>query len=137
MVELACMDLAQRKGSISQLKATLCSYNYICSQTGFIIENINNEKLKEDIKIKRRISGIPCSVELLPVNKQFWETKDNFKEEIEVTIPKLSSFTVVLKMRGGMDLKLIQLFKGEREKWFFYFQIILLENEADHLYKQL
>lgn len=79
MVELACMDLAQRKGSISQLKTTLCSYNYICGKTGLIIENINNEKLKEDVKVKRRISGIPCSVELLPINKHFWTNKDSFK----------------------------------------------------------
>lgn len=42
MIELACMDLAQRKGSISQLKSNICSYNYICPNTGMIIENINN-----------------------------------------------------------------------------------------------
>jgi hypothetical protein len=46
MIEAACMDLAQRKGTMSQLKTSLCSYNYICPRTGLIIENINNEKLK-------------------------------------------------------------------------------------------
>ena len=34
--------------------------------------------------------------------------------EINVAIPKLSSYTIVLKMRGGIDHKLIQMF-GEKE----------------------
>ncbi len=46
MIELACMDLAQRKGKINQITSTLCSYNYVCPRTALIIENINNEKLK-------------------------------------------------------------------------------------------
>ena len=62
------MDLAQRKGKINQISATLCSYNYVCSETGLIIENINNEKLKEEVKITRNIAGIPSSVEIVPVN---------------------------------------------------------------------
>ena len=66
------MDLAQRKGTISQLKPNLCSYNYICPQTGLIIENVNNEKLKEEVTIHRNVAGIPCSVDLVPVNKEFW-----------------------------------------------------------------
>lgn len=72
MIEQACMDLAQRNGKIKQLSATLCSYNYICPKTGLIIENINNEKLKEDVTVHRMISGIPCSVKILPVNRDFW-----------------------------------------------------------------
>lgn len=65
------MDLAQRKGKINQLSPTLCSYNYICPRTALVIENINNEKLKESAIIKRNISGLPCSVPLLPLNKIF------------------------------------------------------------------
>lgn len=114
MVEQACMDLAQRKGKINQLAPTLCSYNYVCPRTGLIIENINNEKLKEDIQVHRNISGIPCAVRLLPINKDFWPEKGKMLTEINVTIPKLSSYTIVLKMRGGMDHKLIQMF-GEKE----------------------
>jgi hypothetical protein len=121
MVELACMDLAQRKGNINQLKQNLCAYNYLCEQTGFIIENVNNEKLKESITIHRKISGIPCCVELVPVNKEFWENrgggkeeKDKYREEIDLVIPKLSAKTVVLKMKGGIDHRLIKLFSKEK-----------------------
>jgi hypothetical protein len=37
MIEEACMDLAQRKGTMKQLNASLCSYNYICQETGLVI----------------------------------------------------------------------------------------------------
>ena len=66
------MDLAQRKGKINQLGPTLCSYNYLCPKTGLIIENINNEKLKEETSVHRKVSGIPSTVEILPINKEFW-----------------------------------------------------------------
>lgn len=109
------MDLAQRKGKINQLTPTLCSYNYLCPRTGLIIENINNQKLKEDVKVHRDISGIPCQVKLLPINKEFWPEKGKMISEIDILIPKLSSFTIVLKMRGGMDNKLIQMFSTDKE----------------------
>ncbi len=113
MVEQACMDLAQRKGRINQLSPTLCSYNYVCARTGLLVENINNEKLKEEVRVHRSIAGIPSTVQLLPINKAFWPEKGEMLTEIEAVIPKLSSYTIVLKMRGGMDLKLVQFFQKE------------------------
>lgn len=63
----------------------------------------------------RDISGIPCSVKLLPINKDFWPEKGKMVTEINVTIPKLSSYTVVIRMRGGIDHKLLQLFATEKD----------------------
>jgi hypothetical protein len=54
-------------------------------------------------------------VRLLPINKDFWPEKGKMLSEIDIIIPKLSHYTIVLKMRGGMDLKLIQLFASEKE----------------------
>jgi len=67
------------------------------------------------VKVHRNIAGIPCSVALLPVNRIFWETKTVFNHEVDIVIPKLSNFTIVIKMRGGMDEKLIKLFANEKE----------------------
>jgi hypothetical protein len=54
-------------------------------------------------------------VRLLPINKDFWPEKGKMLSEIDIIIPKLSHYTIVLKMRGGMDLNLIQLFASEKE----------------------
>ena len=35
--------------------------------------------------------------------------------QINVVIPKLSHYTIVLKMRGGVDKKLIKMFASEKE----------------------
>lgn len=52
------MDLCQRLGKLKQINKNICSYNYIESQLGLIIENINNEKHEGEIKILRSIQGL-------------------------------------------------------------------------------
>ena len=106
------MDLAQRKGKLSQVNAFIRSYNYLNENVGMIIENINNERTLGSVKVMRSINGLKASVDIVPINKQFYqigeEKKKNankFKTNITIKIPQESSFTVVLKMKGGIDKK--------------------------------
>lgn len=62
MIEEACADLAQRYGRLNQLNTYICSYNCIHEDMGFIIENINNERMKGQIKIVRSIDGLKSRV---------------------------------------------------------------------------
>jgi hypothetical protein len=55
-------------------------------------------------------------VQLIPVNRLFWQDRGVFATEIEVDIPKLSNYTIVLKMRGGVDRKLLKFFSNESER---------------------
>lgn len=71
LVELACMDLAQRYGKLSQINKSICAYTYLCEDTALIIENIVNERTKGDVTIMRSISGLRSKVEILPLNAEF------------------------------------------------------------------
>ena len=42
IIELACMDLAQRYGKFNQINRSICSYTLLCPECALIIENINN-----------------------------------------------------------------------------------------------
>lgn len=44
LLEVACCDIAQRKGIFKQLNDYICSYSLIEKSSGIIIENVNNEK---------------------------------------------------------------------------------------------
>ncbi len=72
---------------------------------GLIIENINNERVKGQIKIVRSIDGLKSKVEIEAVNKEFEKTKC-----IDVIIKHNSHYTVVLKMKGGIDRQFFQTF---------------------------
>lgn len=118
MIEKACMDLAQRKGKLSQVNAFICSYNYLNENVGMIIENINNERTIGTVKVMRSINGLKANVEIVPVNKEFYQLseeelkkgKKEFKNNITISIPQEQSYTVVLKMKGGIDHKFFQVF---------------------------
>jgi hypothetical protein len=69
MIEEACADLAQRYGKLNQLNPYICSYNCIHEEMGLIIENINNERVKGQIKIVRSIQGLKSKVLIEAVNK--------------------------------------------------------------------
>jgi hypothetical protein len=107
------MDLAQRKGKLSQVNAFICSYNYLNEDVGMIIENINNERTLGSVKVMRSINGLKASVDIVPINKEFYQigeeekkrSTNKFKTNITINIPQESSFTVVLKMKGGIDKK--------------------------------
>lgn len=62
----------------------------------------------------RSIRGLKCKVQILPVNREFYEGEEEGKwrvmEEIELDIPKGENFTVVLKLRGGIDRKFFRSF---------------------------
>lgn len=65
----------------------------------------------------RSIRGLKCKVQILPVNREFYEEveegsekKWKLKEEIELDIPKGENFTVVLKLKGGIDRKFFKSF---------------------------
>lgn len=61
----------------------------------------------------RSIRGLKCKVQILPVNREFYEGEEGqwrVREEIELDIPKGENFTVVLKLRGGVDRKFFRSF---------------------------
>jgi hypothetical protein len=66
----------------------------------------------------RSIRGLKCKVQILPVNREFYDEEEGehggrrskLKEEIELDIPKGENFTVVLKLRGGIDRKFFRSF---------------------------
>lgn len=70
-MELACMDLAQRMGKLSQINKSICAYTYLCEDTALIIENIINERTKGEVAIMRSISGLKSKVDILPLNPEF------------------------------------------------------------------
>ena len=70
-----------------------------------IIENINNEKVRGEVKVIRSIDGLSGSLPIEPINKEF----EN-KKLIEVMIKGNSYFTVVLMMKGGIDKKFFKNF---------------------------
>ena len=58
IIELSCMDSAQRFGKLIQIHRNICTYNFIDYKVGFIIENINNEKTTDEIKVMRAIDTL-------------------------------------------------------------------------------
>ena len=105
MIEDGCADLAQRYGRLNQLNNYICSYNCIHEDMGMIIENINNERMKGQIRILRSIDGLKADLPLQPINKEFKKSKS-----IEVVIKSNSDFTVVLMMKGGIDRNFFENF---------------------------
>ena len=61
-IEEGCADLAQRFGRLNQLNTYICSYNCIHEDMGMIIENINNERTRGQIRILRSIDGLKSSL---------------------------------------------------------------------------
>ena len=105
MIEEGCADLAQRYGRLNQLNTYICSYNCIHEDMGMIIENINNERTKGQIRILRSIDGLQADQPIEPINKEFKKSKS-----IEVIIKSESHFTVVLMMKGGIDRNFFHTF---------------------------
>jgi hypothetical protein len=102
---------------LNQINKFICSYNYVSERVGLIIENIVNERVNGDVTVMRSIRGLKCKVLILPVNREFYEEVEEngekrcrLKEEIELDIPKGDNFTVVLKLRGGIDRKFFKSF---------------------------
>jgi hypothetical protein len=68
----------------------------VTERVGLIIENIVNERVNGDVTVMRSIRGLKCKVQILPINKEFYEpfllengnTVLKLKEEIELDIPK-------------------------------------------------
>jgi len=71
----------------------------------------------------RSINGLKSKVEILPINKDFevyapqeygaieqTEGKKVISQSVEIDIKKGESFTVVLRMRGGLDRKFFRVF---------------------------
>lgn len=85
----------------------------------------------------RSINGLKASVDIIPINKEFYEISEEerkknpkkFKNNITINIAQESSFTVVLKMKGGIDNKFFQVF--DFGNWPIYlthlFIVIFLE----------
>jgi hypothetical protein len=121
MLEESCTDLAQKKGKLNQINKFICSYTYVDKKAAIVVENINNERLFGEVNVVRSIVGLKCSVEIVPVNDEFYEDLKANKEDgaeylavkknsIDVKIQKGESFTVILKMRGGIDAKFFRAF---------------------------
>ena len=71
----------------------------------------------------RSINGLKSKVEILPINKDFEvdgpqqygsleknEGKKVIGQAVQIDIQKGESFTVVLRMRGGLDRKFFKVF---------------------------
>lgn len=113
LVEKGCSDLAQRYGKLHQINPFACSYSFIHEEIGVLIENINNERYNGDIRINRSISGLKATVDLIPFNVEFYQQKNSrlpFKTQISVYISTDKSYTVILMMRGGIDLPFLKRF---------------------------
>lgn len=74
-----------------------------------------------EVNVVRSIVGLKCLVEIVPVNDEFYDDLKANKEDgaeylavkknsIDVKILKGESFTVILKMRGGIDAKFFRAF---------------------------
>ena len=70
-----------------------------------IIENINNERTKGQIRILRSIDGLKSNLPIEPFNKEFKKCK-----AMEVIIKNNSHYTVILMMKGGIDREFFQNF---------------------------
>ena len=66
----------------------------------------------------RSINGLKASVDIILINKEFYEISEQerkknpnkFKKNITIKIPQESSFRVVLKMKDGFDNKFFKVF---------------------------
>jgi hypothetical protein len=78
-----------------------------------LFENVNNERYQGSIRINRSIAGLKPALELLPFNREFYLQKPPnapFNPHLSVYIPADHSYTVVLMMRGGIDLPFLRKF---------------------------
>jgi hypothetical protein len=58
---------------LNQINKFICSYNYVTEKVGLIIENIVNERVNGDVTVMRSIRGLKCKVQILPINREFYE----------------------------------------------------------------
>lgn len=70
----------------------------------------------------RSISGLKSQVDIVPINDEFYEDLKlknreegaNFltikKTTIDIKIPKSESYSVILKMKGGIDINFFRVF---------------------------
>ena len=72
---------------------------------GLIIENINNERYRGTIKIIRSVNGLIGRFPIEALNEEF---KD--KNTAEIDIKSLNHFTVVLRLKGGIDSSILDMF---------------------------
>ena len=68
MLEEGCTDLAQRYGKILQISDDICSYNCIHTGIAMIIENINNENMDNNVKIRRKLVKMKTKCPIIPFN---------------------------------------------------------------------
>jgi hypothetical protein len=102
MLEKGCSDYAQRRGKLTQINKFICSYTIVDPEAGLIIENVNNERRNGPIKIYRSIKNLkPKQALLLPYNREFFS--EGVSSDIEITIGKMQSYSVVMMMFGGRD----------------------------------
>lgn len=87
-------DLAQRFGVCKQITKSICSYQYLDTQHGFIIENLNNESSRA-VCIQRSYSLLPT---MSSIGVAFVD-RCTLKTEIEAN----GCSTVVLKFAEGVD----------------------------------
>lgn len=98
MIEEGCADLAQRFGILNQHHKYICSYNCIHESLGLIIENINNQRTKGEIRIVRSIRDLKSTKEIWGINREF-----NKGKMLEVKIKGGQHYTIVLLMQKGVD----------------------------------
>ena len=87
----------------------------------------------------RSITGLKSKVQILPLNVEFEVQepeeygaldkggKKVISPSVEIDIAKGASFTVVLRMRGGMDRKFFKVFNFG---WAFIFILVITSKTA-------
>ena len=88
------VDLAQRFGVCKQINKDLCSYQYVDTQNGFIIENLNNE-CSRGVWLRKSYHLLPT---LANIGVPF-----TGRSSLEVEIEAGGSSTVMLKFTEGID----------------------------------
>jgi hypothetical protein len=103
IIEKGCYDYVQRIGKMLQINKWICTYVFVDIDAGLMIENINNERRHGKVKIFRSISALkPNDCHLLPLNDHFYE-RGQLRSDIELSMTRDESFTVILMLFGGRD----------------------------------
>lgn len=112
-------------GKMNQINLYACSYTLVNEEVGLLVENINNERYQGDIRITRSLAGLAAAVDLLPFNREFYlhkNPKGTYSTHLTAYIPADKSYTVVLMMRGGIDLSFLRKF--DFGKWSLLFVLL-------------
>ena len=93
-----------------QVNKYICTYAKVDYEAGLMIENINNERRGGKVKIFRSINNLkPKNCYMLPFNEEFY-AQGQVKTDLELTVDREQSYTVILMLLGGRDNEFLGTF---------------------------